>query len=198
MELCFLVMVLLIHNSFQLPNGVEVKEPPPKSEYSDWYEIFYKSNPIIPFSRTKRKTYFIGKYFRVNFLQANLFCKLMDMHLITIQSKEENDEVNTILQNNNVTGDYWSSATRMFDGNTWIWMSTAKSLQYKNWGPGQPNNKNDHCILLTKANGDLIWNDRNCNCRFFFLCEKSEDETVLYVAQKNEPGIRKYYRSYFD
>ncbi|XP_018570485.1 perlucin-like [Anoplophora glabripennis] len=199
MHLCFFALVSFFTFTFGLPNGIEVKVPPPKSEYSDWYDIFYKQSSIIPLFRSKEKVYFIGKHFRVNFLQAHLFCKIMHMNLMTIQSKEETDEIKTILQKNGITGDFWTSATRMFDGKTWIWMSTAKPVQYTNWSPGHPNNQNDHCILAIRTRTGLIyWNNRNCNCRSFFICEKPFDETVLYVSSKQESGIRKYYRNYFD
>lgn len=97
-----------------------------------------------------------------------------------------------------IIGEFWTSGTRMLDGKTWVWMSTAKPVEYQNWAPGQPNNKNDQCILTMKTYKDFGWNDRNCNCRFFFICEKTLGETVPYDSKKKEPEIRKFYRSYFD
>ncbi|KAJ8969430.1 hypothetical protein NQ314_001772 [Rhamnusium bicolor] len=211
MSLYYLIVISFLRQTFALPNGVEV---PIKPEYSNWFNVFYKSSSLIPLFKSKEKTYYAGRYFRVTFLQAHLFCKLMHMHLMTISSKEENEEIRSLLEkkysysgktpemltaeNNNVTGDFWTSGTRMLDGKNWIWMSTARYIEYKNWGPGQPNNKNDHCILLIKNINNFVWDDRNCNCRFFFICEKPVDEFSLYISKKHESEIRKYYRTYFD
>ncbi|KAJ8953329.1 hypothetical protein NQ318_012124 [Aromia moschata] len=178
-----------------LPNGVE---NPIKSGYSDWYDIFYKSSSSIPLFTFGEKTYYIGQYFRVTFLQANLFCKLMHMHLVSIATEVENEGLENVFTQNNITGDFWSSGTRLLDGTTWMWMSTARPMTYQKWGPFEPNNKNDHCILLTKTDNDYIWNDKNCNCRYFFVCEKLLDEISMYVSKKDESEIRKFYRTCFD
>ena len=54
----------------------------------------------------------------------------------------------------------------------WRWVYTNRPLQYKNWGPRQPDNlrPGEHCMEID-PNGGFKWFDRECDRRNHFICE---------------------------
>lgn len=124
------------------------------------------------------------------------------MDLVSITSQEENERiykyirdtsksqihrvVNFILANTfffwvSDAGDiFWTSGTRMIDGATWVWMSTAQVVDYTNWYVGQPDTVVDHCInILAQKDKGLFWTDANCLLRYAYICEKPR-ERILF------------------
>ena len=62
-------------------------------------------------------------------------------------------------------GDYrWEFA----DGST-----ECISKDTSNWKPGEPNNENEHCVIVENGNQ---WADVECSRTFEFLCQKLKPE----------------------
>ncbi|KAG5872367.1 hypothetical protein JTB14_014813 [Gonioctena quinquepunctata] len=83
----------------------------------------------------------------------------------------------------------WTSGTRLIDGKNFIWLGTAKPIEYTNWQQGEPSNINEKCLeFLLVRNKDLYWNDRDCTAQLYFVCEK-EDKKQQKENEKNWPAI---------
>ena len=68
---------------------------------------------------------------------------------------------------------YWLGATDAASEGTWRWQETHQNVDYSNWYPGQPNNRDyEDCLIkvyseLFRYNGK--WHDIDCNRDIFHL-----------------------------
>ncbi|KAJ8963889.1 hypothetical protein NQ314_005306 [Rhamnusium bicolor] len=166
-------------------------DSPENDSVSSWANVFDNSyvSPNVPLLHFGAKSYFVGRYFKATFLEAIGICKMMNMHLVTITSEEENTRLYKYIRDTNAGDGFWSSGSKLIDGKMWIWMSTSQIIEYTNWAPKQPDNNNEQCIhlILRKDNG-LLWNDLGCNDRLHYICEKPRDFDSLDVNAKDVFG----------
>lgn len=72
---------------------------------------------------------------------------------------------------------FWIGATNLGDNLTFFWTSKGMEIEYSNWNPGQPENKNnnEHCVAVMSEKHSNGWKVRDCNNKFNFICEKYDD-----------------------
>ncbi|CAG9834905.1 unnamed protein product [Diabrotica balteata] len=119
--------------------------------------------------------YLVNETFRGTWLQAMLYCKLLDMDLVSIESKEENDFLYKTLYRyiNTQQTWYWTSGTTLpYD--KWVWMATGSPVIYTHWFTNRPDNsggnKNALEVQLYPGKG-LYWTNSNQNDTKRAICE---------------------------
>uniref|UniRef100_A0A6P7GDS6 Perlucin-like n=1 Tax=Diabrotica virgifera virgifera TaxID=50390 RepID=A0A6P7GDS6_DIAVI len=136
------------------------------NEEKDWQNILnvHKNQPNLDRLHVNGKEFYISQEYRGNYYEALDYCQVHNMRLASIDSKEENDRLYRHIRDISAGTDFWSSGTRLLDGRNWVWLPKGLPVGYTNWGPGQPDNNNDHCIRLhLDKNNGLFWDDINCN-----------------------------------
>ena len=114
--------------------------------------------------------------------QAVAHCVSLDVkafsHLVNIHSHRENDFIWRLAP----TTDLWIGYSNRWRWATWKWAwiytSTSKlgtiDGSYSNWARGQPDNHggNQKCALIWGWYKTPKWDDRECNAKKWFVCEK--------------------------
>ncbi|XP_056637528.1 perlucin-like isoform X2 [Diorhabda sublineata] len=139
------------------------------------------------------KTYYVDTVFKANFYKSLQFCRQQGMHLLSINSQQENDRIGKFIQDNGLGyGHYWTSATNLVGDNEWVWLSTGQNMRYANWYPGEPSGKNsqngsENCVEARHwaHPSGFTWNDIDCLTERYFICESIED------CSSNGPHPRK-------
>nr|XP_023012622.1 uncharacterized protein LOC111502712 [Leptinotarsa decemlineata] len=152
--------------------------------------------PNIKLLHFKNKSYYFSRQFKGNFLQAVEFCQMINMQLVTITSEEENSRIHKYIRDTIGGDSWWTSGSRILDGERWVWISTGKQVEYTNWLVGQPDNMNDLCInLIHQRNNGLFWNDINCNTAMQVICEAPNADYNYEEERRNKKGT--YYDNYW-
>ncbi|XP_023191947.1 collectin-12-like [Xiphophorus maculatus] len=120
--------------------------------------------------------YFSSGSQRLNFNEANKFCKNITSHMLIINDNEEQQFIR-----NAISKDYfWLGLTDKEEENVWKWVDGTIPI-FTNWKPGQPDNwthghaNGEDCAgLIRNAN----WNDFYCTDRIGFICERSSELVV--------------------
>ncbi|KAG5872361.1 hypothetical protein JTB14_014809 [Gonioctena quinquepunctata] len=107
--------------------------------------------------------------------QAVRACENQSMQLVSIQTKEKNDEINELIQKKGTDEAYWTSGNRIADNNNWVWFNN-KTIEYFNWNQGEPNNarKYEFAIKIFKKGADSKWNDDLLELTSSYICESIE------------------------
>uniref|UniRef100_A0A3B3TTN2 Collectin-12 n=1 Tax=Poecilia latipinna TaxID=48699 RepID=A0A3B3TTN2_9TELE len=106
--------------------------------------------------------YFSSGSQRLNFNEANKFCKNISSHMLIINDNEEQQFIRNAISK----GYFWLGLTDKEEENVWNW----KPGQPDNWTHGHVNGE-DCAGLIHNAN----WNDFYCTDRIGFICERSSD-----------------------
>ncbi|XP_057654301.1 perlucin-like [Diorhabda carinulata] len=129
------------------------------------------------------KTYYVDTVFKANFYKSLQFCRQQGMHLLSINSQQENDRIGKFIQDSGLSyGHYWTSASNLAGDNEWVWLSTGQNMRYANWYPGEPSGKNsqnnsENCVEArhwAQPSG-FTWNDIDCLSELYFICESIVD-----------------------
>ncbi|XP_031622484.1 perlucin-like [Contarinia nasturtii] len=136
-------------------------------------QLFY------PKHKTIRKFHLITSH-RANWHQALFDCRSLSMNLVSIYSKEENDNiVQQIKDGGYIKEDFWTSGTKLGNkDNTYRWMGSGKPVNFTDWAVGEPNGRVEEvaCIHYNNDKGnaqsDQKWDDYSCHSKFFFICEQ--------------------------
>lgn len=66
----------------------------------------------------------------------------------------------------------WTGGNDLAIEGFFSWVTTGTPFSFQYWANGQPDNLQDsqHCVYYNHLYGRL-WDDENCNLKFFFLCE---------------------------
>ena len=102
----------------------------------------------------------------MNWYSAQDVCMSNGGQLVSIQSKDENDYVNSLS-----SGEKWIGLTDESNEGTWIWVGTSAVATYFNWEAWEPNNGAgiEDCVVLRGG-----WNDLHCTATVAsFCCETS-------------------------
>ncbi|CAH1169984.1 unnamed protein product [Phaedon cochleariae] len=144
------------------------------------WERVYANNitSVIPLHYYGGKSYYMGTHFRATYHQAIAFCEQIHMTLLSIRSYEENERIYKFIREASVGNEYWTSGTRLVDGFSWLWLPYGERIDYTNWSNGQPSDVNEKCLQLWVVNGKLHWNDRPCDVKFWFICERFDNANV--------------------
>lgn len=111
--------------------------------------------------------------------QALAICSSYGMELMSIETKEEEDNFNTICnpqlhlfgQYNHIGGLTTVGGTK----DDWYWIHSGEKIQFPlAWPPGEPNFANSQkCLALHKTTGRFMYNDIDCYGRHQekFVCQ---------------------------
>jgi len=133
----------------------------------------------MPLQKLGGKEYYIGIFFKANWYKAEQYCRFHNMHLASINSEEEQRELEEHITGYGMGNEhFWSSGTDQGEEGKFVWMSTGKPLTYENWNSGEPNNfqyengETENCLELWNRDGKgLRWNDTPCSFESYFVCE---------------------------
>ncbi|KAM4557241.1 collectin-12 [Fundulus diaphanus] len=121
--------------------------------------------------------YFSSSSQRLNFNEANKFCKNMSSHMLIINNIEEQQFIRNSISKK---GFFWLGLTDKEEENVWKWVDGTIPV-FTNWKPGQPDNwthghaNGEDCAgLINNAN----WNDFYCTDRIGFICERTSELVV--------------------
>ena len=78
-----------------------------------------------------------------NYEESLQFCKDNNSTLITIQIKQEQDFISEFLKNKKVSNDAWIGVK--YTNKRYEW-NDGTDVVYKNWAPGSPKQKDNHCV----------------------------------------------------
>ncbi|XP_061179353.1 macrophage mannose receptor 1-like [Saccostrea echinata] len=120
---------------------------------------------------------------RQNWAAAKSFCHRQGSFLATINSREEQNFVMTMIPKRGYG--YWIGLNDLANQMTFFW-SDGSPVLYTNWAVREPNNyghKNEDCVLMLSTNGQ--WNDAICqNPADGFICKKPM--TLMSATPKPE------------
>ena len=139
---------------------------------------------------------------KMSWKDAYQFCEKMGGHLVTINSKDE-DEVITELQKTYSPYDrMWLGATDEYSEGTWKWI-TGDSIGYKNWADGEPNDSDDEDFMMIYKNSGK-WNDVYDSTRsglysYSFICEYDNlSDASAFTPTKKFEYDKNHYEVYSD
>ncbi|XP_055999463.1 perlucin-like [Ostrea edulis] len=115
---------------------------------------------------------------------ADQFCRRLSGKLAEIGTKDENDFIKNLINNNPGTARAWIGGEDTAEEGTWIWTFSEIPLSFKNWNKGEPNDRKgkEGCLeILGVLNG--LWNDLPCSNSSVSVCEKD-----LYELKALLPG----------
>merc|ERR1719242_2629597 len=132
----------------------------------------------MPLAQLGEKKYYLGIFFKANWYKAEQYCRFHGMHLASINSAEEQRELEDHIQSFGMGHEhFWTSGTDQAEEGKFFWMSTGKPVTYENWNAGEPNNfqyengEQEHCLELWNRDGKgLRWNDTPFSFETFFVC----------------------------
>jgi hypothetical protein len=116
---------------------------------------------------------FRGKFYKVfprllSWHQAQQVCLDLGGHLAVVKSEDENQFLMSLMKRHAV-GVVWLGATDERVEGSWFWVD-GQPLRYRNWNPGQPNNKQNlgHYMIMiagdtaaiTRGAQDGKWHDQ--------------------------------------
>nr|XP_023015124.1 C-type lectin mannose-binding isoform-like [Leptinotarsa decemlineata] len=150
---------------------------------SDGWEKIYanKHSSIIPLHRYGGKSYYMGTQFHATYFEALMFCEQIKMKLLTIRSADENERIHKYIREASKGTEYWTADTRLVDGFNFLWLPYGEPVNYTKWSNGQPSDVNEKCLQLWMIGDRLKWNDRPCDIRFNFICDRFDCETAASV-----------------
>ncbi|XP_055068073.2 putative C-type lectin domain family 20 member A [Misgurnus anguillicaudatus] len=112
---------------------------------------------------------------------AQTYCKINHVDLATIQTAEDETNVQEVALNSTFTSVAWIG---LYDNiNSWRWSYQEESIDFLKWLSGQPDNyaAGEACVTLRN---DGYWIDRYCTYTYAFLCFDVLNSTVEYYLMK--------------
>ncbi|KAJ2943657.1 hypothetical protein O0L34_g16769 [Tuta absoluta] len=137
----------------------------------------------MPLLKTGEKRYYLGIFFKANWFKAQQYCRFHGMHLASISSQKENDELEKYVKDSGYGREhFWTSGTDLAEEGNFFWMANGRPLTFVNWNAGEPNNfryengEEENCLeLWNRDDKGLKWNDSPCSFETFFICEVRTD-----------------------
>merc|ERR1712113_902706 len=107
----------------------------------------------MPLAQLGEKKYYLGIFFKANWYKAEQYCRFHGMHLASINSAEEQDNLEDHIQSFGMGHEhFWASGTDQAEEGKFFWMSTGKPVTYENWNAGEPNN-----FQYEMGNKNIVW-----------------------------------------
>ena len=99
--------------------------------------------------------------------------------LVEIQNEKENKFVAGMHRDR----DIWIGLSDRKKEGQWIWETSRKVASYTKWNPGEPNDKSGRstqsdCALIWRYKHLETWDDRNCDAKKYFVCEREEYKLI--------------------
>lgn len=101
---------------------------------------------------------------KVNFFQAEMFCRTQQSSLADISDAKEDQWIKQLFTDPHV----WISGTDLAEQGKWKWLFTGLPMNFTNWSKGEPGNANERCVCYNKSNE---WHDCVCEHKFAFVCK---------------------------
>ncbi|CAG9856946.1 unnamed protein product [Phyllotreta striolata] len=150
----------------------------------------------LDFIECARKYYVSPEW--VTYNKAVELCLARSMELVSIETKEKNQEILQYLNSlefwlwepdpqnmyfvQNKRLFYWSSG--VLNDNKWTWIN-GQPIKYFNWMDGNPSSSHnkENCleILVPVNKNGLFWNDVDCNSKRHFICENTNRHDQLTI-----------------
>ncbi|XP_028281158.1 macrophage mannose receptor 1-like [Parambassis ranga] len=112
---------------------------------------------------------------------AQAYCRTHYTDLPTIESSEDNNNVNSIRGSETV----WTGLHRV----PWTWSDNSNSL-FRNWAPGEPNNA-DLTQYCAKEVDEHKWDDSGCSNKNAFICYQEENYiTVVRITVHTDADMK--------
>ncbi len=119
----------------------------------------------------------------ISWEDAKSFCETLGGHLVSINSKDENEFIESIIKDAK-QDIYWTGGLKEESSDVWQWLD-GTLLTYTNWAQGEPNNDNgrEAYMEIAKTPFDVIefgqWNDNEKEGdrsyrSYGFICEFEE------------------------
>lgn len=101
---------------------------------------------------------------------ARKWCQQHFTDMVIIQNQEETDFLNSMLPYHR--NYYWAGILRVAEKWTWVGTNKIVSEEEQNWAPGEPNDRNDHCveIYIKRTDDTAKWNNANCKKKKGTVC----------------------------
>ncbi len=122
---------------------------------------------------------FRGHYYRyfvhpVSWAEADVYCRNLGGHLVTISDAAENEFVRLMMQNGGY-GEAWIGSNDIGHVGTYTWV-TGEPFTYSNWSPGEPNNGGGvqhYAYMLNRDRYIGVWDDAQGSplAKGGFVCE---------------------------
>lgn len=120
------------------------------------------------------------------FNHAERFCVIHSAHLISIQSKEENDIIFSLIQTSiGQPGKIriWLGMERLSSDSSLHWVDK-KPFTYENWAPGEPDQSGACVQMIHKG----WWEDASCTQKLPYICKKGSKDSLPY-SRATELGV---------
>ncbi|XP_074032175.1 C-type lectin mosGCTL-1-like [Leptinotarsa decemlineata] len=133
----------------------------------------YQDPPSLPLYYFGRSSYYFQSFSTATQEQGVLFCKNLNMGLVSIESKQENDflfeTVGSLVDYEIST--FWTSGLK--NGATWYWVTTGKAFTYTNWAGDTPSNDtgNSLAVIQDSTKMTMEWSETNSSEAYFVICE---------------------------
>ncbi|XP_043738185.1 C-type lectin domain family 4 member A-like isoform X2 [Cervus elaphus] len=115
--------------------------------------------------------YFISNGFNI-WNDSEKKCLRMNAHLLVINTKAEQDFITQKLRINFAYYVGLSDWTSAMGKRHWQWVDqTLYNESATFWHQGEPNNPNEHCVMLNAVSRKWGWNDSPCNEVHKFICK---------------------------
>lgn len=140
---------------------------------------FLTARWTMPLSKLGERRYYLGTFFKANWYKAAKFCRYHGMQLASIESQQENDQLEKHIKDFGFGHEhFWTAGTDQGEEGSFFWLSTGRPVTFTNWNAGEPNNfryengEEEHCLELWNRDGKgLKWNDSPCSFETYFVCE---------------------------
>ncbi|XP_046458837.1 uncharacterized protein LOC124205435 isoform X2 [Daphnia pulex] len=151
---------------------------------------FLQGNTAVPCWTLNGKCYCFSKTKRVNWLDADKFCRVGGMTLLSLESKEEDQMINNHIKSTSELSDdyYWISGK--FSNNRWEWANN-EPLTYTHWYTGEPsyNQAGISFVYINYLFPNGIWFDEFGSAYILFICESIDDETTTVDTHTTEKDV---------
>ncbi|XP_050514169.1 macrophage mannose receptor 1-like [Diabrotica virgifera virgifera] len=161
-------------------------------------------SPNFPLFQYNNKNYYVNTQ-PLSFLDADRFCRMINMELVAVDSDAENTGLYTWLRNINMGTNFWTGGTNLINGIDWIWFPSGRKVTFTNWMKGQPDNIIERCIQLVVNkdmeqlsetiwwNGGMEWSNLGCEVTLPFICqsptEKITRRPAAVAANENSKSL---------
>ncbi|XP_034473570.1 collectin-10-like [Drosophila innubila] len=127
---------------------------------------------IPKFQKIGVKSYYIDNTENVNWFVAVHKCREIGANLASLQSMEELKAVSENL----IDKHYWLDVNDLGIKGVYKLLKSGQKAAFLHWHHWQPDNyeNNEHCVELLNRDSNYAMNDRDCQFKCHFICEKDE------------------------